>query len=113
MRYSNADMQHLARAVAAAASGLAMTEKLYDVCLVDAEETKELIELGTGETLERDESETILDIFRKRVAATPDAPAIVFHEKRYTYKELDEISDRLAEVCGHALQRARLNVVPR
>ena len=96
MRYSNADMQHLARAVAAAASGLAMTEKLYDVCLVDAEETKELIELGTGETLERDESETILDIFRKRVAATPDAPALVFHEKRFTYKELDEISDRLA-----------------
>lgn len=96
MRYSEADMLLLARAVGTAALSMARADKLKDVSLVDEAETKELMKLGFGARMERDESETILRIFRDRVAATPDAPALVFREKKYTYRELDDISSRLA-----------------
>ena len=96
MRYSAADMLVIARAISAAALGLVKADKLNDVCLVDEAETKELMKLGFGKRLERDETETILKIFKDRTSATPDAPCLVFHGKTYTYRQLDEITDRLA-----------------
>ena len=96
MRYSKVDMLAIARATGAAALSLTEAEMLKDVKLVDDEEARELMDLGKGEDMERDESETILDFLKKRVAETPDAKAFVFHEKSMTYKELDDITTRLA-----------------
>ncbi|MEP0262579.1 amino acid adenylation domain-containing protein [Dokdonia sp.] len=39
---------------------------------------------------------TIIDLFTKQAAKTPDATALVFGEKTVTYKELDEVSNELA-----------------
>ncbi|MBQ6321343.1 MAG: amino acid adenylation domain-containing protein, partial [Lachnospiraceae bacterium] len=96
MRYSKTDMQQLSCAVGTAALSLAQVEKLRDVKLVDETEAAKLLHLGAGDPLERDESETILTLLQKRVAATPDAPAVVFHDKTLTYREVDEITNRLA-----------------
>lgn len=45
-----------------------------------------------------------LTLLKKRVAATPDAPAFIFHDKTLTYRELDDITSRLAvflrKSCG-------------
>ena len=43
-----------------------------------------------------DQSETIVSMFRKQAMATPDNTAVVYKDKRYTYREVDEISDRIA-----------------
>lgn len=43
-----------------------------------------------------DTSETIVSLFRKQAKATPDAMAVVFKDHRYTYAQVDEISDRMA-----------------
>ena len=43
-----------------------------------------------------DTTETIVSLFRKQAKATPDAEAVVFKDHRYTYAEVDEISDRMA-----------------
>jgi acyl-CoA synthetase (AMP-forming)/AMP-acid ligase II len=75
---------------------MAQANKIKDVRLVDEQETKELMHLGEGRTLERDESETILSFLQKRAAETPDAPALVFREKKFTYREIDDITTRLA-----------------
>ena len=40
--------------------------------------------------------DTIVTRFRRQAAATPDNIAVVYKDKRYTYKEVDEISDRIA-----------------
>ncbi len=40
---------------------------------------------------------SVVDAFRAQVAATPDAPALVFGDESVTYEELDRGSDRLAE----------------
>ncbi|MGY3677104.1 non-ribosomal peptide synthetase [Streptomyces sp. TE33382] len=40
---------------------------------------------------------TVLDLFDASVAATPDAPAVVFGDTTLTYRQLDAASDRTAE----------------
>lgn len=94
--YSATDMSMLARAFGTAALSMTQVNKLKDVCLIDEKETRELIRLGKGRKLERDESETILSFLQRRVAETPEATALVFHEKNLTYREIDDITNRLA-----------------
>ena len=46
---------------------------------------------------EYDRSKTIFDMFEELVQTIPDHTAVVFKDKKYTYRELDEISDRLGK----------------
>lgn len=46
---------------------------------------------------EYDRSKTIADMFEELVQTIPDHTAVVFKDKKYTYRELDEISDRLGK----------------
>ena len=46
--------------------------------------------------LEYDDSQNIVSLFRQQVKATPDAIAAVYLDKRFTYAQVDEISDRIA-----------------
>ena len=45
---------------------------------------------------------TIVSLFRQQVKTTPNNIAVVYKEKKYTYAEVDEISDRIA---GYILSR--------
>ena len=48
-----------------------------------------------------DDTQTIVSLFCQQAKATPDNIAVVYKDKRYTYKEVDEISDRIAScICG-------------
>ena len=96
MRYGAADMNMLARAVGTAALSMIQANTIKDVRLVDEKEARELMRLGEGRKLERDERETILSFLQKRVAETPDATALVFRDKTLTYREIDDITTRLA-----------------
>ena len=44
---------------------------------------------------EFDRSKTISDMFDELAETIPDHTAVVFKDRKYTYKELDELSDRL------------------
>ena len=103
-RYSQADMLMLARAAGTASLGLAQAETVNGVILADEAEAEELARLGRGEDMERDEEETILTLLKRRVAATPDAPAVVFHDKTLTYREVDDITSRLAVYLRNTCQ---------
>ena len=43
-----------------------------------------------------DGSQTIVSLFRKAAAATPDALAVLYKDKQISYKELDQRSERIA-----------------
>ena len=43
-----------------------------------------------------DDTQTIVSLFRRQAKATPDKTAVVFKDKRFTYAEVDDISDRIA-----------------
>ena len=87
------------------------------------EEGKLLMEMGTGETLEYDQSETLVSLFRRQAEKNPDAVAVVFKDKRLTYREVDEMTDQLAayliskynvqseEAVGVMIDRSELMVI--
>lgn len=43
-----------------------------------------------------DADKTIVGMFREQAKANPDNTAVVYLDKRYTYKQVDEISDRIS-----------------
>ena len=47
-------------------------------------------------TLPVDTTQTIVSLFRAQAHKTPSAPAVRFQDKVLTYKQLDEVTDRLA-----------------
>ena len=51
-----------------------------------------------------DTSKTILDYFAQYVAQTPDHPAVVYKDRAYSYREVDELSNKIA----HRIHRAGL-----
>ena len=43
-----------------------------------------------------DDTQTVVSMFRQQVVKTPDNIAVVYRDKRLSYRELDELSDRIA-----------------
>ena len=43
-----------------------------------------------------DDTQTIVSLFRRQTKNTPDGIAVVYKDRRYTYAEVDEMSDRIA-----------------
>ena len=96
-RYSREMMQSLAQSVSNALSAFAAqsTAALRSVSLMDEAQTKLLDSFNQTE-VPYDNTQTILSLFKAQVAKTPDALALVYTDKRFTYREVDEISDRIA-----------------
>lgn len=64
-----------------------------------------------NETEQRyDERQTVVSLFRKQAARTPEKVAVVFKERQLTYRELDQLTDRLAAYI-HGLGIGREDVV--
>ena len=70
--------------------------KLKDINLVDEEELKALESFNITNPKYYDPSRTILDDFDDCVKKYPDNIAVVFKDKKYTYKQVDEITTRIA-----------------
>ncbi len=56
--------------------------------------------------------QTIPALFRENVRKYPDMPAVVYKDRRYTFKELDEITDRLAAVIYDKVKAADSSTQP-
>jgi len=96
-RYSREMMQSLAQSVSNAVSAFAAQPKatVRSISLMDEAQTTLLD--GFNETaVPYDDTQTILSLFKAQVEKTPDALALVYSDKRFTYREVDEISDRIA-----------------
>ncbi|MBR1875997.1 MAG: non-ribosomal peptide synthetase [Lachnospiraceae bacterium] len=63
---------------------------------VSKEDIDGILKLSTGPELKYDKSSTWLDLFKEWVLKTPDALAVSADNGTYTYKELDEASDKMA-----------------
>lgn len=76
--------------------GMLDFSSLREMNLVSDSDIKKLEELNSTEK-EYDASKTVVDLFRIQAEKTPDRVCLVFKENRYTYREVDEITDRLAK----------------
>ena len=96
-RYSHGLMQSLAQSVSNAVNAFIRQPEsaLQHISLLDAEQTA-LLDSFNQTDVPYDDTQTIVSLFRKQVEQTPDNLAVVYHDNKYTYREVDEISERIA-----------------
>ena len=58
----------------------------------------ELLDSFNQNDVDYDTTQTIVSLFRQQAQATPDNIAVVYKDRRFTYAEVDQMSDRIA---GH------------
>ncbi|MBQ7530968.1 MAG: amino acid adenylation domain-containing protein [Paludibacteraceae bacterium] len=96
-RYSEAMMQSLATSVSNAISAFAQasTAALRSISLINEAQLQVLDSFNQTE-VPYDDTQTIVSLWNKQVAETPDNIAVVYQDTRLTYREVDERSDAIA-----------------
>ena len=104
--YSEALITNLAQSVANVVLAFAANTNapLRAISLLNKAQTAVLDSFNQTE-VPYDDTQTIVSLFRKQAAETPDNLAVVYHDVRLTYKEVDERTDAIAakiyEVLNH------------
>ena len=95
--YSQELMQSLTNSISHVAQAFVCSpkESLTNITLTDARDMEQLDSFNDTDR-PYDDTQTVVSLFRQQVKATPDAEAVVFKDHRYTYAEVDDISDRIA-----------------
>jgi amino acid adenylation domain-containing protein len=93
--YSEALVGQFLESYEAVVKGMLTQTLLRDVEITTAAQTA-LLDSFNPQGVDYDTTETVVSLFRKQAKATPDAEAVVFKDHRYTYAQVDEISDRIA-----------------
>lgn len=93
--YSNTFVDQFMECYETIITGFTKKKRLNDVVLVSAAQQRELDQFNQTE-MDYDRSQSIVSLFRKQVALTPENIAVIYKEKRYTYTEVDQISNRIA-----------------
>ena len=94
--YTGDMMLGLAESIENAVQGLLSSETLSGVSLTGEAQWKVLDGYNRPWDLDYDINDTVVTKFKRNVQAQPDKTAAVFRDKAYTYRELDELTDRLA-----------------
>lgn len=95
--YSEALITNLAQSVANAVLAFAANTNapLRAISLLNKAQTAVLDSFNQTE-VPYDDTQTIVSLFRKQASETPDNLAVVYHDVRLTYKEVDEQTDAIA-----------------
>ena len=72
------------------------TKLVSEISVISQRGVDKIAEFNHTEN-EFDRSKTISDMFDELAETIPDHTAVVFKERKYTYKELDELSNRLGK----------------
>ncbi|AMV71114.1 hypothetical protein JCM30471_29350 [Desulfuromonas carbonis] len=93
-------LQQLARSLSAAPQ-----EAVGRAQLLCGEERERLLALSRGPCRPLPEGLTVIDLIRDQARRRPQAPALIAGEEGWSYRELDQISDRMAAtlVAGHGV----------
>jgi amino acid adenylation domain-containing protein len=70
--------------------------RLSEIPLLTGAERRQLVEEWSGAESEYERGASVQEIFAAQARLRPDAPALVFEERQWSYAELDRRSDELA-----------------
>jgi len=73
-------------------------QTIAHVNLLSAEEKQQILFDFNNTRAEYPKDKTLVDLFEEQVIRTPDHIAVIFEEKQLTYRELNEVANRLAHV---------------
>ena len=93
--YSQTLVSQFLESYEAVVEGFLTEEKLTDVNITTASQVAQLDSFNHTD-VDYDDTQTIVSLFRQQAKETPDNIAVVYQDKRYTYKEADKMSDRIA-----------------
>ncbi|MBP3756927.1 MAG: AMP-binding protein, partial [Prevotella sp.] len=95
-RYSEALVRALAESLDTVIGQLCDLEKpLSDISITSENQLQQLDAFNQND-MPYDDGQTIVSLFRQQAELHPDLPAVVYLDRRYTYREVDQLSDRLA-----------------
>ena len=96
-RYSKELMQSLSQSINNAANAFIRQPEatIQSVSLLDAQQITLLDSFNETE-VPYDDTQTVVSLFRRQVQLTPDNMAVVYHDNKYTYREVDDLSERIA-----------------
>ena len=94
--YSQAFIDGILDSYEAAMSSMLKTKYVSEISVISQSGVNKIAEFNHTEN-EFDRSKTISDMFDELAETIPDHTAVVFKERKYTYKELDELSNRLGK----------------
>ena len=94
-KYSRELIAQILESYEAVLQGFLQAERLIDITISTPAQV-ELLDSFNHNDVDYDASQTIVSLFHSQAQATPDAVAVVYKDKRYTYAQADEISDRIA-----------------
>ncbi len=97
-QYSAGMMQNLAQSVCNAASAFASAPDapLRSISLLNSGQIEVLDSFNQTE-VPYDNTQTVVSLFRHQVEKYPDNIAMVYHDLRLTYKQVDELSESIAQ----------------
>lgn len=93
--YSDVIISEFVSSYDAVLSGILTSEKISEIELCDNGQAAELASFNKPTEL-AGENDTIVSLFRDMAKAYPERTAVIYGDKRLTYRELDERSNRLA-----------------
>ena len=94
-KYSDAFIDQIMESYEAVVEGFLSKEHLRDIAIATQSQLALFDSFNNTDEL-YDDTQNIVSLFREQVQKTPDNVAVVFNDKHFTYKELDELSDRIA-----------------
>ena len=108
--YSAAFIEQFCRTYSNILDEMLTKDVLADIDLLDDSQLAQTDSFNDKDgVIDLDDKATVLSEFRQQVLLHPENMALVFKDKRYTYKELDEMTDRYAGIiheitgeCGKA-----------
>ena len=93
--YSEAFMASFGECVMTVVKALMKKETLGEIELL-SEHQKRTLDVFNETQVPYDQNKTIVDLFREMAAQHPDNIAVVYTDKKYTYRETDALTDRIA-----------------
>ena len=93
--YSEEIIRQYLESYEAVIKGFLSKEYLCEVNITTANQI-EVLDSFNQTDIDYDDTQTIVSLFRRQAKATPDNIAVVYKDQKFTYAEVDEISDRIA-----------------
>ncbi len=92
--YNEDSIERILEAYEAAMYSMMKNKYVSEISILSSEQQNILDSFNKTE-IPFDKSKTVIDMFRETVLAYPNYTAVIYRDKKISYKELDEITDRI------------------